>query len=701
MGASAAAPAAGDLAGVLLPAGPRLCVVLSARANRVEVRCQGEARIRALPLRDLESIAALPADWPIDQRPQSCEQPPWLCTPLRLAASTPAARELAAAWLLLSEGSPGLPARAPKSAGADSGLSLADFADLVADGEDPCRRAACWLWLESGQTLFRRRQQSVEARPLEDLRQLRLERRRRQLQEQRQQRWCQTLQARRPIQPELLETSEREDLDRLRQWAAGDTDTPLPEPLLRLLRDSHCGADSGSIRHLLVDLGQWERHHLPSLESSPWREGFRPELLAEAQRLLQSAAEAMPGDDQRLDLTAQRVITIDDDDTLEIDDGLGLEWLQPEPPRLWIHIADPGRLIEAGSPLDREAARRASSLYLARGTLPMFPSALAHGPMSLRAGERCAALSLWVDLDPEGSVVADGIVRSWIRPTYRLSYADADALLELAPPQERDLLRLAELLTGRRRWRLERGALQFDDPEGRIRARPGDAPTLQAELEVIEPSPSRQLVAEAMVLAGALVAERGLREGLALPFRSQLPGELPPPSELAALPAGPVRHAAIKRCLSRGLVGTSAAPHFSLGLAAYVQATSPIRRYGDLLVQRQLCALLEGRSPLSEPQLAEQLRELEPALRQGVQIQRDDQRHWLQVWFEQQPRHPLVGLFLRWLRPDQQLALVWLEELCQSLPCHGPARSEPGSRLLVRVVEVDSLRDRLQLEATL
>jgi exoribonuclease-2 len=208
------------------------------------------------------------------------------------------------------------------------------------------------------------------------------------------------------------------------------------------------------------------------------------------------------------------------------------------------------------------------------------------------------------------------------------------------------------------------------------------------------------MVAEAMVLAGALVAQRGQRQGLALPYRSQPSAELPSAAELEALPPGPVRHAAIKRCLGRGLVGTTAAPHFSLGLPAYVQATSPIRRYADLLVQRQLEALLQGDTPLPEPELALMLEALEGPLRQGLQISRDDQRHWLQVWFEQQQPRALPALFLRWLRADQQLGLVWLEALCQSLPCHCPPRTEPGRQLLVRVVEVDSLRDTLRLEAS-
>jgi exoribonuclease-2 len=322
----------------------------------------------------------------------------------------------------------------------------------------------------------------------------------------------------------------------------------------------------------------------------------------------------------------------------------------------------------------------------------MFPEALSNGPFSLRQRQRSAAWSLWVDLADDGAVADSGIQRSWVKPAYRLSYSDADELIDLAPPEDPDLADLDQLLQRRRQWRVARGALLMDLPEGRIRCRDGEP-----GLEISEPSPSRALVAEAMILAGAVVASFGVERGLALPFRSQLPADLPPPAELNALPDGPVRYAAIKRCLSRGLMGTTAAAHFSLGLSAYVQATSPIRRYGDLVVQRQLAAALEDGSPLSQEQLEEQLQTFEAAVREGIGIGREDQRHWQQVWFEQHRSGQWRALFLRWLRPQDRLGLVRVEELAMDLAAECPAGVEPGAELLLRVHQVDSLRDQLRL----
>jgi exoribonuclease-2 len=324
----------------------------------------------------------------------------------------------------------------------------------------------------------------------------------------------------------------------------------------------------------------------------------------------------------------------------------------------------------------------------------MFPPELATGPLSLRSGRRCAAWSVAVELGDDGSVVDHSIVRSWVKPEYRLSYGDADELIELAPPQEAWLGELDGLMERRRRWRLERGALNLEQPEGRIRGE-GE----EARLEITEPSPSRRMVAEAMVLAGSVIAEHGRSQGLPLPYRSQLPVELPPAAELEALPAGPVRHAAIKRCLSRGHVSTNPSAHFSLGLEAYVQATSPIRRYGDLVVQRQLWSLENGVPPLNEAELAQLLVELEGPVKQGIQISREDQRHWQQVWFEQQSPSQWKAVFLRWLRPQDRLGLIHAEDLGMDLVAECPAGSEPGDPLLLRVLQVDSLRDQLKLQA--
>ena len=651
-------------------------MVEAVQGSKLRLRLGYDSKPVVLPQRQAQLLDPLPSG--VDP-PARLGVSPWQLTPERIGAARPNRREWSAAWLLLLE--------------TGDQVTLADFTDLVCGGSAPAQRAACWLELMGEQQLFRLRQGLISARPLTDLRPLRRERRRLQLQQQREQSWLALLRARRPIHAPDLPEEQRQRLDQLQQLASGLIELDGIDPGLRQsLTSLHLGTDRGDLRHLLADLGQWDAHRLISLEGSTWSTGFSIDLQAEAERLLALVDQQQPGDADRLDLCAQHCVTIDDEDTRDIDDGLALERRDDGSLRLWIHVADPGRLIESGSPLDLEARRRGSSLYLAAGTLPMFPEPLATGPFSLRQGVRSAAWSFWVDLSEEGEIAAYGILRSWVKPTYRLSYADADDLIDLAPPEDPDLADLDRLLQRRRRWRLAQGGLQMDLPEGRIRNREG----LPA-LEITEPGPSRQLVAEAMILAGTLAAQFGVENALALPYRSQLPAELPSPQELAALPDGAVRFAAIKRCLSRGLMGNRPAAHFSLGLPAYAQATSPIRRYGDLVVQRQIAAVLTGDVPLSDDGLLELLEQFEAAVREGIGIAREDQRHWQQVWFEAHRSGQWRAQFLRWLRPQDRLGLVRVEELAMDLAAECPSGVDPGAELLLRVHQVDSLRDQLRL----
>nr|APP87936.1 putative ribonuclease II [Paulinella micropora]AQX44703.1 putative ribonuclease II [Paulinella micropora] len=448
------------------------------------------------------------------------------------------------------------------------------------------------------------------------------------------------------------------------------------------------------VSHLSVDYSHWVHYELLCLQSSPWSNGFTQDQIDNAHQLSGSANETQASDTERVNLTRLRCFTLDEPGTQELDDALSYEKDEEGREWIWVHIADPDRLITAGSNLDLEARRRATSIYLASGTLPMFPVELAGGALSLRQGERCAALSAAIHLDESGGLNEVIFHRSWISLTYRLTYEDGDELIDLGPIGDQDLTHISRLMSLRRGWRQRQGALELEQAEGRFCQ---DGETIG--IEIIETSPARQMVAEAMILMGATFAEIGKRENLPLPYRGQQSAELPLLAELKVLPEGPVRHAAIKRCLSRGTIGTKPTPHFSLGLSGYAQATSPIRRYSDLILQRQLLSWQSGKQTLTESELAELTDSLEPVLKQATQIAREDQKHWQQVWFEKHRCKQWPAQFLRWLREHDQLALIYIDSLSLELVVTSPQNSEPGDRLVLIVESVDSSMGFLSLRA--
>ena len=606
---------------------------------------------------------------------------PWAFNQQDLDQASPSRRDWGEAWVLMLESS--------------ETADLAGFAELACGDDSVISKAACWLALHRDQDFFRWKQGFVQARPASEIRSRHAERCLQLKKERRTQRWIQLLKARAPVVFNSLDPLHQTWIQCMQELVGDGLDAgQLDTQLLQSLKTARIDVTARDLRLLLIQLGQWDEHRPASMAGTPWSTGFGEDLLLEAKTLLETCDALLPGDETRHDLTAQTCVTIDDAETRDIDDAIALERRQDGSDRLWIHIADPGRLIAEGSPLDLEARRRGSSLYLARGNLPMFPSELSTGPFSLRTGHRNAAWSTWIDLDEQGEITDFGILRSWVTPRYRLTYDDADELIDLAPPEEADLADLHKLLERRRRWRSDQGALQMDLPEGRIRCREGEL-----SVQITEPCASRTMVAEAMILAGAVAARFGSNHDLALPYRSQLPADLPSASELEQLPDGAVRFSAIKRCLSRGLMGTQPAPHFSLGLKAYAQATSPIRRYGDLVVQRQIASVIDAQSPLCEESMQELIDNFDAAVREGISIAREDQRHWQQVWFERHQQHQWPVDFLRWLRPQERLGLVRLDDLAMDVAAECPSGSQPGEALVLSVGQVDSQADQLRLIA--
>ena len=593
----------------------------------------------------------------------------------------PAARDCAAAWWLLMSEEPDSQdsERLPR-------LSVADLADLLFAEVGLNELGSVWRWLHGSQLWFRlRRDRDVQPRSRKEIRRQRQARRRDQ-----QLAWREEQQIALLLRPAPLTSAERSTLSRtwterieqLLDVACDESlslvSVPGMDNTLRLLGIS---PERSEVRNWLITRQLLDPDQPRALRGSVWSGGFTQDQLDAAEQLIARADQPCPGDEHRADLTALTTYTVDDITTREIDDGLSLE-PKPDGDWIWIHIADPARLIAPDSPLDREARRRATSLYLADGCQPMLPMQLAADVLSLRSGQRCPALSVGVLLEPEGSIAQHRITRSWVQPRYRLNYEDADELIELAPPGDEDLARMASLLQQRARWRLEQGAVSFDRPEGRFRRNDG-----QLELQLIDFSASRQMVSEAMLLMGAVVAGIGRDDQLPLPFRSQARAELPTKAELEQIPDGPARDAAVQRCLSRGVQGTTPLPHFSLGLEAYVQATSPIRRYSDLLVHRQLIANLDQQEPLTNDQLADVINELDNPMRQAIQISREDQRHWQRIWFAGHAGQVWSMQFLRWLRQQDRLALLHVNDLAMGivgrLELEDP---QPGQALQCEVV---------------
>jgi exoribonuclease-2 len=447
---------------------------------------------------------------------------------------------------------------------------------------------------------------------------------------------------------------------------------------------------------LLVDLGWWSPHENLFLRRSGYPLQFSKKVLEVAQSCLKSPP---PDPDlNRLDLTHLKVYTVDDESTEEIDDGLSVEFLEHGKVRLWIHIADPSRLVTPGDELDLEARRRSTSLYLPTGMISMFPSALATDPMSLVQGKLCPALSFGVVLDETGAVEDYSIHTSLIKPTYRLTYEDVDEMLELGIQAEPEIATLATSANRRQQWRRAQGSINIQMPEAVIKVKASD----EIVIELLEVSQARQLVAEMMILAGEVAGRYCQEHNLPVPFRGQPQPELPPEEELLLLPAGPVRACALRRCMPRSEIGITPIRHASLGLDSYTQVTSPIRRYTDLLAHFQLKAHLRGDAlPFSSEQMQEILYSVTSSAQEATAVERQTNRYWGLEYLRRNADCIWQVLVLRWLREEENLGVILLEELGLELPHRFERAVSLGDRLKVKVYRADPHRDEIRFREAL
>jgi exoribonuclease-2 len=467
---------------------------------------------------------------------------------------------------------------------------------------------------------------------------------------------------------------------------------PPPAPVLETMNMLGRSGTPPAAFQLLIDLGWWGPHENLFLRRSSISVQFPNKVLEVAQQRLDFPPTDL--DANRLDLTHLKVYTIDDESTTEIDDGLSWEVLPDRQERLWVHIADPTRWLMPEDELDLEARKRGSTVYLPTGMIPMFPEVLATGPMSLVQGKICCALSFGIVLDETGAVEDYCIHPSLMKPTYRLTYEDVDEMLELGVEAEPEIAAIANWAKKRKTWRYKQGAISINMPEAMIKVKGDDV-----SIDILDDSSSRQLVAEMMILAGEVAARYGQTHNIPLPFRGQPQPELPPEEELLLLPAGFVRACAMRRCMPKSEMSITPVRHAGLGLDTYTQATSPIRRYSDLLTHFQLKAHLRGEDlPFSAEQLKEVMMTVTTTTQEVTMVERQTNRYYALEYLRRHPEQIWQITVLMWLREDSNLALILLEDLGLQLPMAFRRTVNLGEQLLVKVSLADPQKDMIQFQ---
>ena len=392
-----------------------------------------------------------------------------------------------------------------------------------------------------------------------------------------------------------------------------------------------------------------------------------------------------PADASRRDLTHMDLMTIDGQGTLDFDDAISIEE-KGDSLRLGIHIADVGHFIPKGAAVDQEALARGSSIYMPDKKIPMLPPGLAEDLCSLKAGGVRPAISIMVNLSPMAEIVDYEIFHSLIKVKHQLTYYDVN----IDADENRQMRILRDIAEKFRQKRLDAGAVQITVPEINVWVNENKDVLIN---KINRESPGRMLVAELMIMANWLMASLLKARGVPAIFRSQ-----PEPRErLYKKNAGTLfQNWMQRRLLNRFILGTKPEWHSGLGLDAYVTATSPIRKFSDLITQRQIRSVLGLEDAYTAEQIDEVIRALELPMSNVGRLQYARHRYWLLKYLESQIGQKEEAVVLHKTRRNYQILLTEYMLECD-LPVTSGLELKPEDLIQVTVQRVSARKDVLQV----
>ena len=370
-------------------------------------------------------------------------------------------------------------------------------------------------------------------------------------------------------------------------------------------------------------------------ETFPSRVNAEAKAVSKVKAIRKKEAELITDEDLvgRQDLRAETIITIDGKDSKDLDDAVTVKRLKNGNYALGVHIADVTNYVAEDGPLDKEAFKRGTSVYLIDQVIPMLPKLLSNGVCSLNEGVDRLTLSCTMEIDGEGNVVDHQIFKSVINSSHRMVYDDVSDMLEKEDaaliekykdiyPMLKSMESLAEILRARR---MARGSLDFDFDEAHIEL---DKEGIPVQIGIEERRCANRMIEEFMLAANETVAEhffwmeapflyrvhekpdmerieelKSFIRGFGIHLRGS--SDNIHPKELSGILSQVkdktyenVVNTVMLRSMKKAFYSTGCDGHFGLGVKYYCHFTSPIRRYPDLFIHRVIKKYLDGQMDL-------------------------------------------------------------------------------------------------------
>ncbi len=437
---------------------------------------------------------------------------------------------------------------------------------------------------------------------------------------------------------------------------------------------------------LLFKLGVFEENENTDLQRFDIPVDFNASVQAQTERIIanpDNSAQALSAGVNRRDLTMLASMTIDGQSTLDFDDAISIED-HGDYFRLGVHIVDVGHFIKDEDAIDKAALTRASSIYMPDQKIPMLPVSLAEELCSLKAEALRPTISTMIKVSRQGEIIDYEIEPALIRVKHQLTYHDVNQMADA----NKDIIILQAIARHFRDYRLARQAIQISLPEVNI--------WLNEEGEIVisrisRESPARMIVSEIMIMANWLMAQRLVENQMPAVFRSQ-----PEPREriIKGEDSSLFENLMQRRALSRFIISAEPGRHVGLGLDCYVTATSPIRKYYDLMTQRQIRAILGLEKPLDVEKTNHRIQMLQEPMRMVTLVQRRRNRYWLLKYLENRIGKREKALVLYSRRNNVRIIITEYMLECD-LPLDGRMSLDPEDQIYVKIQHANARRDIL------
>ncbi len=385
------------------------------------------------------------------------------------------------------------------------------------------------------------------------------------------------------------------------------------------------GINAGNqLFRLLVSLGVWDIDENLDILRNKVKKDFTKEVLENCD----SISDKLDSYDfsDRKDYTDIGCITIDGKSTQDFDDALSLQE-DGQNYILGVHIIDVSMYVTKRDSIDDDAFDRVSSIYMPDDKIPMLPPVLSENICSLKEGEIRPCISVMINISRLFEIIDYKIEATIIKVRDRLNYSDVDQMFEEG---DKTIQTLHKIGRNFRETRLKRGALQINLPEINVFLSDKREITI---LKTDRESCGRALVAEIMIMANWMMGKFLRDNEVPAYFRSQAD----PKSRLyQGEDESLFLNCMQRKHLNRAMVSPEPGNHSGLGLDVYVTATSPIRKYFDLVTQRQIKSVLGLNEPYTKREIKKSLYILQPVMGTVGKVQFMRKKYWMLKYLEQQ-----------------------------------------------------------------